>query len=110
MHAFMGHMTPPSFLSPDLWWDIVSSLTSFFWNSNVMETDWASSKFGESSGIGLLNLSYSLIFLKQSSFMRLSPVTREYSHDLMHQKNAIVRRSVTVDAKVADEVPMDACL
>ncbi len=75
-----------------------------------MEADCASSRFGESNDISLLNLSYSLIFLKQSSFVRLSPVTREYSHDLMHQKNAMVRRSATVEAKVADEVSMDARL
>jgi hypothetical protein len=39
------------------------------------------------------------MFLKQSSFVRLSPCTDEYSHDLMHQKNAMVRRSATVEER-----------
>jgi hypothetical protein len=80
---------------------MVSSRTSFFWNSKVIETDCASDRFGESKCIGLLFWSNSLMFLKQRSFVLLSPSTDEYSQDLMHQKNAIVSRSATVDANVA---------
>jgi hypothetical protein len=87
----------------------VSSLTSFFWNSNVIDTEWASRILGELKEMGLLLLSNRWWFRKQSSLVRLSPVTDEYSHDLMHQKNATVRRSATVEEVVDVADDRDAC-
>ena len=56
---------------------------------------------GESSGMFLLFLSNSRMFLKHRSFVLLSPCTDEYSQDLMHQKKAMVMRSAMVAARVA---------
>jgi hypothetical protein len=40
------------------------------------------------------------MFLKQRIFVLLSPWTDEYLQDRIHQKNAMVSRSATVDARV----------
>ncbi len=61
---------------------------------------------GESSGMFLLFLSNSQMFLKRRSFVLLSPCTDEYSQDLRHQKKVMVMRSTIVVEIVAsgDEI------
>ncbi len=58
---------------------------------------------GESSGMFLLFLLNSRMFLKHRSFVLLSPCTDEYSQDLMHQKKAMVMRSAIVVEIVASD-------
>jgi hypothetical protein len=65
-----------------------------------METDYSLDRFGESNFIGLLFELNSLMFLKQRSFVLLSPWTNKYLQDCIHQKNAVVSRSATVEARV----------
>ncbi len=70
-----------------LWCVIISSRTSRFCHSKVIEMEVAENIFGELFGISLF-LEKNLMFLKQTVFVLLSPVTSEYSHDLMQKKNA----------------------
>ncbi len=66
---------------------MISSRTSRFCRSKVMEMDVAENIFGELFGMSLL-FEKNLIFLKQTVFNLHSPVTLEYLHDLMQKKNA----------------------
>jgi hypothetical protein len=83
-------MSPVPCVSLDRWCDIISSLTSLFWNSNVIVTVSAKCRFSVSLVMSRLFEVKKRKFLTHSNFVLRSPCKSEYSHERIQKKNASV--------------------
>jgi hypothetical protein len=83
-------MSPVPCVSLDRWCDIISSLTSLFWNSNVTVTVSAKCKCSVSFVMSRLFDVKKRKFLTHNNFVFRSPCTSEYSQERIQKKKARV--------------------